>query len=89
MVKISHDTNHKNGQHTMSWTNSFCYFAPTSAEISFCGYVWSQSEIETWYGQVFLTIPWVQWIWGSNALGTSLLWVRRIFLELQVRWCIY
>jgi len=50
---------------------------------NFCTDVWNQSEIETWYGQVFLITPWVHWIWGSIALGKSLLWVRIIFLNMQ------
>jgi len=48
--------------------------------------VWNQSKIETWYGQVFLTIPRVQWNWGSTALGKSLPWARRNFLNLQLWW---
>jgi len=27
---------------------------------NFCTDLWNQSEIESWYDQVFLTIPWVQ-----------------------------
>jgi len=32
---------------------------------------------------------WVQWFWGTIALGKSLTWVRRNFLNMQVWWGIY